>query len=196
MFCRSGRNVMETCGKIARPETGAAMKWKRPATRTQSHPATTDVSFSSSGFMSSTHIAWSKNLRNILLVCAEAKYSRSGGRSERDCIELLQDAEPLDFNADSVSDNPLDTESGRWATTSSTLESQYSTSLTSFKYNEWNFKGTWEMTGKTKSQRICLWQTLLRFKILAQLAVLLLDTIRWRQILLRQKMLHLFPLKR
>lgn len=43
----------------------------------------------------------------------EAKYSRSGARAERDCIELLQDAEPLDFNADSLTDNPLETESGR-----------------------------------------------------------------------------------
>ncbi|XP_023255256.1 LMBR1 domain-containing protein 2-B-like [Seriola lalandi dorsalis] len=43
----------------------------------------------------------------------QAKYSRSGSRAERDCIELLQDAEPLDFNADSLTDDPLDTESGR-----------------------------------------------------------------------------------
>lgn len=49
----------------------------------------------------------------MLFVHAEAKYSRSAGRSERDCIELLQDAEPLDFNADSLSDNPLETDSGR-----------------------------------------------------------------------------------
>lgn len=135
LFCRSGRSVMETRGKITRPGTGAAMKWKRPATRTQSRPATTDVSFSTSGFMNSIHVTQSNIVRHILLVCAEAKYSRSGGRSERDCIELLQDAEPLDFNADSVSDNPLDTESGRWATTHSALESQHSVSLTSFKCN-------------------------------------------------------------
>ncbi|XP_037758568.1 G-protein coupled receptor-associated protein LMBRD2 isoform X2 [Chelonia mydas] len=37
-----------------------------------------------------------------------SKYTRSNGRNERDRIELLQDAEPLDFNADSVSDDPLD----------------------------------------------------------------------------------------
>lgn len=49
----------------------------------------------------------------ILPVAAEAKYSRSGNRSERDCIELLQDAEPLDFNGDSLTDNSLETESGR-----------------------------------------------------------------------------------
>ncbi|XP_047661429.1 G-protein coupled receptor-associated protein LMBRD2B-like [Tachysurus fulvidraco] len=40
----------------------------------------------------------------------QAKYSRGGGtRSERDRIELLQDAEPLDFNAETVTDNPLET---------------------------------------------------------------------------------------
>ncbi|XP_060792076.1 G-protein coupled receptor-associated protein LMBRD2B isoform X4 [Neoarius graeffei] len=39
----------------------------------------------------------------------QAKYSRGGGtRSERDRIELLQDAEPLDFNAETVSDDPLE----------------------------------------------------------------------------------------
>uniref|UniRef100_A0A671VKQ0 LMBR1 domain containing 2b n=1 Tax=Sparus aurata TaxID=8175 RepID=A0A671VKQ0_SPAAU len=45
----------------------------------------------------------------------QAKYSRSGSRPERDCIELLQDAEPLDFNADSLTDDPLESESGRHA---------------------------------------------------------------------------------
>ncbi|XP_061119325.1 G-protein coupled receptor-associated protein LMBRD2B isoform X2 [Conger conger] len=42
------------------------------------------------------------------------KYSRSGGtgRPERDRIELLQDAEPLDFNAETASDD-LELESGR-----------------------------------------------------------------------------------
>ncbi|XP_044029495.1 G-protein coupled receptor-associated protein LMBRD2B isoform X2 [Siniperca chuatsi] len=45
----------------------------------------------------------------------QAKYSRSGSRAERDCIELLQDAEPLDFNADTLTDDPLDAESGRHA---------------------------------------------------------------------------------
>uniref|UniRef100_A0A3Q1EY10 LMBR1 domain containing 2b n=1 Tax=Acanthochromis polyacanthus TaxID=80966 RepID=A0A3Q1EY10_9TELE len=43
------------------------------------------------------------------------KYSRSGSRAERDCIELLQDAEPLDFNADSLADDALETESTRHA---------------------------------------------------------------------------------
>uniref|UniRef100_A0A665TIW4 LMBR1 domain-containing protein 2-B n=1 Tax=Echeneis naucrates TaxID=173247 RepID=A0A665TIW4_ECHNA len=53
----------------------------------------------------------------------KAKYSRSGSRAERDCIELLQDAEPLDFNADSLTDDPLDSESrhtgGRYLSMSS-----------------------------------------------------------------------------
>ncbi|XP_032068981.1 G-protein coupled receptor-associated protein LMBRD2 [Thamnophis elegans] len=43
-----------------------------------------------------------------------SKYTRSNGRSERDTVELLQDAEPLDFNADSVNEDPLDSESGRY----------------------------------------------------------------------------------
>ncbi|XP_028319046.1 G-protein coupled receptor-associated protein LMBRD2B [Gouania willdenowi] len=43
----------------------------------------------------------------------QAKYSRSAGRSERDCVELLQDAEPLDFNAETLTDEPLDSESSR-----------------------------------------------------------------------------------
>uniref|UniRef100_A0A673C1R5 Uncharacterized protein n=1 Tax=Sphaeramia orbicularis TaxID=375764 RepID=A0A673C1R5_9TELE len=47
------------------------------------------------------------------LFSTQAKYSRTGNRAERDCIELLQDAEPLDFNADSLTDDPLDTDSGR-----------------------------------------------------------------------------------
>ncbi|KAF2984654.1 hypothetical protein EK904_012575, partial [Melospiza melodia maxima] len=41
-----------------------------------------------------------------------SKYTRSNGRTERDRIELLQDAEPLDFNADSVNDDPLESDSG------------------------------------------------------------------------------------
>lgn len=49
-----------------------------------------------------------------MIICStEAKYSRGGGRAERDCIELLQDAEPLDFNADTLTDDPMDSESGR-----------------------------------------------------------------------------------
>uniref|UniRef100_A0A668TV17 LMBR1 domain containing 2 n=1 Tax=Oreochromis aureus TaxID=47969 RepID=A0A668TV17_OREAU len=43
----------------------------------------------------------------------QAKYSRSGSRAERDRIELLHDAEPLDFNADALTDDPPDAESGR-----------------------------------------------------------------------------------
>nr|XP_056704153.1 G-protein coupled receptor-associated protein LMBRD2 isoform X3 [Euleptes europaea] len=43
-----------------------------------------------------------------------SKYTRANGRNERDRIELLQDAEPLDFNADSISEDPLDSDSGRY----------------------------------------------------------------------------------
>lgn len=43
----------------------------------------------------------------------QAKYSRSSNRPDKDCIELLQDAEALDFNADALTDDPLDTDSGR-----------------------------------------------------------------------------------
>ncbi|NXR03545.1 LMBD2 protein, partial [Sagittarius serpentarius] len=43
-----------------------------------------------------------------------SKYTRSNGRTERDRIELLQDAEPLDFNADSLNDDPLELDSGRY----------------------------------------------------------------------------------
>uniref|UniRef100_A0A669EZC0 LMBR1 domain containing 2b n=1 Tax=Oreochromis niloticus TaxID=8128 RepID=A0A669EZC0_ORENI len=46
-------------------------------------------------------------------VSSKAKYSRSGSRAERDRIELLHDAEPLDFNADALTDDPPDAESGR-----------------------------------------------------------------------------------
>jgi len=44
---------------------------------------------------------------------ALSKYTRTNGRTERDRIELLQDAEPLDFNADSINDDPLESDSGR-----------------------------------------------------------------------------------
>ncbi|XP_074425343.1 G-protein coupled receptor-associated protein LMBRD2 isoform X1 [Larus michahellis] len=43
-----------------------------------------------------------------------SKYTRSNGRTERDRIELLQDAEPLDFNADLINDDPLELDSGRY----------------------------------------------------------------------------------
>uniref|UniRef100_A0A8C5DPH6 LMBR1 domain containing 2b n=1 Tax=Gouania willdenowi TaxID=441366 RepID=A0A8C5DPH6_GOUWI len=60
----------------------------------------------------------------ILLSCStEAKYSRSAGRSERDCVELLQDAEPLDFNAETLTDEPLDSESS--SSSSSCLRCMY-----------------------------------------------------------------------
>ncbi|XP_043835453.1 G-protein coupled receptor-associated protein LMBRD2 isoform X3 [Dromiciops gliroides] len=43
-----------------------------------------------------------------------SKYTRSNNRAERDRIELLQDAEPLDFNAETFTDDPLESESGRY----------------------------------------------------------------------------------
>uniref|UniRef100_A0A8C7TUQ0 LMBR1 domain containing 2b n=1 Tax=Oncorhynchus mykiss TaxID=8022 RepID=A0A8C7TUQ0_ONCMY len=43
----------------------------------------------------------------------QAKYSRTGRGTERDSIELLQDAEPLDFNAETLSDDPLEAGSTR-----------------------------------------------------------------------------------
>ncbi|EAW55932.1 LMBR1 domain containing 2, isoform CRA_a [Homo sapiens] len=42
------------------------------------------------------------------------KYTRANNRTERDRIELLQDAEPLDFNAETFTDDPLESESGRY----------------------------------------------------------------------------------
>ncbi|XP_059772210.1 G-protein coupled receptor-associated protein LMBRD2 isoform X2 [Balaenoptera ricei] len=42
-----------------------------------------------------------------------SKYTRANNRTERDRIELLQDAEPLDFNAETFTDDPLESESGR-----------------------------------------------------------------------------------
>ncbi|XP_045141002.1 G-protein coupled receptor-associated protein LMBRD2 isoform X5 [Echinops telfairi] len=44
-----------------------------------------------------------------------SKYTRgNNNRTERDRIELLQDPEPMDFNADTFTDDPLDPESGRY----------------------------------------------------------------------------------
>ncbi|XP_050949638.1 G-protein coupled receptor-associated protein LMBRD2B isoform X1 [Labeo rohita] len=45
----------------------------------------------------------------------QAKYTRSGSQTGRDSIELLQDAEPLDFNAETLTDDPLQSEPGRHA---------------------------------------------------------------------------------
>ncbi|XP_034048190.1 G-protein coupled receptor-associated protein LMBRD2B [Thalassophryne amazonica] len=45
----------------------------------------------------------------------QAKLSRSGSRTERDRIELLQDAEPLDFSAESLPEDSLEEEPGRHA---------------------------------------------------------------------------------
>nr|KAF6489825.1 LMBR1 domain containing 2 [Molossus molossus] len=43
-----------------------------------------------------------------------SKYIRANNRTERDRIELLQDAEPLDFNAEAFTDDPLESEPGRY----------------------------------------------------------------------------------
>ena len=43
-----------------------------------------------------------------------SKYTRASNRTERDRIELLQDAEPLDFNAETFTDDPLESESERY----------------------------------------------------------------------------------
>ncbi|CAH6787357.1 G-protein coupled receptor-associated protein LMBRD2 [Phodopus roborovskii] len=43
-----------------------------------------------------------------------SKYTRANNRTERDRIELLQDAEPLDFNAETFTDDSLEPESGRY----------------------------------------------------------------------------------
>ncbi|XP_029796856.1 LMBR1 domain-containing protein 2 isoform X2 [Suricata suricatta] len=42
-----------------------------------------------------------------------SKYTRANNRTERDRIELLQDVEPLDFNAETFTDDPLESEPGR-----------------------------------------------------------------------------------
>lgn len=42
------------------------------------------------------------------------KYTRVNNRTERDRVELLQDAEPLDFNAETFTDDPLEADSGRY----------------------------------------------------------------------------------
>lgn len=81
---------------------------------THSAPTQTDVSFIPWPHLSllCTDFCW-LGFCNILFIpslsSTEAKYSRGGGtHSERDRIELLQDAEPLDFSAETVSDDPLE----------------------------------------------------------------------------------------
>lgn len=49
----------------------------------------------------------------LFLFSTEAKYTRSSNQSGRDSIELLQDAEPLDFNAETLTDDPLQSDPGR-----------------------------------------------------------------------------------
>uniref|UniRef100_A0A671LM31 LMBR1 domain-containing protein 2-B-like n=1 Tax=Sinocyclocheilus anshuiensis TaxID=1608454 RepID=A0A671LM31_9TELE len=45
----------------------------------------------------------------------QVKYTPSSSQTGRDSIELLQDAEPLDFNAETLTDDPLQSEPGRHA---------------------------------------------------------------------------------
>ncbi|XP_016381721.1 LMBR1 domain-containing protein 2-B-like [Sinocyclocheilus rhinocerous] len=45
----------------------------------------------------------------------QANYTPSSSQTGRDSIELLQDAEPLDFNAETLTDDPLQSEPGRHA---------------------------------------------------------------------------------
>ncbi|KAB0397772.1 hypothetical protein E2I00_011041, partial [Balaenoptera physalus] len=53
------------------------------------------------------------NFSDISTNRSASKYTRANNRTERDRIELLQDAEPLDFNAETFTDDPLESESGR-----------------------------------------------------------------------------------
>ncbi|KAM8957041.1 G-protein coupled receptor-associated protein LMBRD2 isoform 1-T1 [Lycaon pictus] len=53
------------------------------------------------------------NLSDLSTNRSASKYNRASNRTERDRIELLQDVEPLDFNAETFTDDPLESESGR-----------------------------------------------------------------------------------
>ncbi|VFV46111.1 lmbr1 domain-containing protein [Lynx pardinus] len=54
------------------------------------------------------------NLSDISTNRSASKYTRANNRTERDRIELLQDVEPLDFNAETFTDDPLESEPGRY----------------------------------------------------------------------------------
>ncbi|XP_045422541.1 G-protein coupled receptor-associated protein LMBRD2 isoform X3 [Lemur catta] len=54
------------------------------------------------------------NFSDINTNRSASKYTRTNNRTERDRIELLQDAEPLDFNAETFTDDPLEPESRRY----------------------------------------------------------------------------------
>ncbi|KAK2506373.1 hypothetical protein MC885_015441 [Smutsia gigantea] len=54
------------------------------------------------------------NFSDISSNRSASKYTRANNRTERDRIELLQDVEPLDFNAETFTDDPLESESGRY----------------------------------------------------------------------------------
>lgn len=111
--CRSGRSATGTREKTTLRGTGAATRWRRRATQTPWAPATADVSQQVVGAALWRCFWWFSGDGALRVVWTEAKYSRSGSRAERDRIELLQDAEPLDFNAEALTDDPLDAESGR-----------------------------------------------------------------------------------
>lgn len=117
LFDRSGVSATDIREKKQEQETGPLplpLKWRKPITLTHSAPAQANVSFKPWPHLSlfCDGFCW-LSFCNILFIpsrsSTEAKYSRGGGtRSERDRIELLQDAEPLDFNSETVSDDPLD----------------------------------------------------------------------------------------
>lgn len=54
-----------------------------------------------------------KSIHISTFFTATTKYTRVNNRTERDRVELLQDAEPLDFNAETFTDDPLEADSGR-----------------------------------------------------------------------------------
>ncbi|ELW53491.1 LMBR1 domain-containing protein 2 [Tupaia chinensis] len=54
------------------------------------------------------------NFSDVSTNRSASKYTRGNNRTERDRIELLQDAEPLDFNAETFTDDPPEAESGRY----------------------------------------------------------------------------------
>ncbi|KAF3828589.1 hypothetical protein GH733_004790 [Mirounga leonina] len=53
------------------------------------------------------------SLSDLSTTRSASKYTRANNRTERDRIELLQDVEPLDFNAETFTDDPLESKSER-----------------------------------------------------------------------------------
>ncbi|XP_034854832.1 G-protein coupled receptor-associated protein LMBRD2 isoform X2 [Mirounga angustirostris] len=54
------------------------------------------------------------SLSDLSTTRSASKYTRANNRTERDRIELLQDVEPLDFNAETFTDDPLESKSERY----------------------------------------------------------------------------------